>query len=477
MNLISKPNNDHSPLAVSPICEEEINSGNRNKLSHTYCGRTWSAIRGLASRILTQLHHLVQRISNVVKSIFSANSSQIGIDHTPPHTANPGGISRSVTPISIDPNDFDIPLEALEFAHGSSSSDRMSPDDSSRSGSGSRSDSPISVDTLSEMEISDPSRTPTGSDSEHDLRLDDVPMSDLPSRPLDDKRYVKVPGNGDCLFNAIAIGAKVLYADNEKIQRLLQWNIRPDAILSRPLNRDKSIHFTDSASNELLREPAAHLRNLATVYIQQVLINLQNDQDAQDLLERCNNELENANLKEDKITPEVRFASRIIKQLKEAISAYNQDIDEVKIPYDTETLKENCEKYHLEINEVLQSVEITPNAMIEKQQKMDRLHNSINSLTRSIANWRSKKISCELGGFHRSEINPLLRYLKLMGHNSFYAGYPEIEALSTLFRTPIRVVDRSNNHIELFNPQFSGPPIALDLARNHYDFILPAAVF
>ncbi|MFI5343224.1 MAG: OTU domain-containing protein [Chlamydiales bacterium] len=444
--------------------EQEIHLENQKSFFSIYLGRKWLDFKKLASTILSPLFSLVQFISDAVRSIFSKSSQTeinsganpvkpiklIGHSQNQPATQNP----TLKIPMTASYDNLDISF--LEYAHVSSSSDGLSGDYSPSSGL-SRSGSNESLD-----------KTP-GSDSDHDFELPD--LKEL-SRPPSTDRYVEIPGTGNCFYIAFAIAARRLYPENKEVQRLLDWDASIDAILDPLFNNSNFISLTDDPSINFLKKPAANLRNLATVYIEQILRNLEHDKLALRQLETCDNNLEHEQLEDCDRTRQIQLASSIVRKLKAAILSYNENISNVKIPYEKRILEKNLKKHRKVSTEFLQAVEITQ--ITEKKREMASLQSIIDNLTQKIINWNNKKIVCEDGGFRPGEMAALREYLNLMKEDAYYSGYPEIEALSTLFHIPVTVNDRANNTTLPFNHHIfpDQPTITLDYDGQHYNLIL-----
>lgn len=478
---------DNLPAAAA-INEQRIHSENQNRLSSNYLGRGWSTFAEFASYIFSPLLGLIQLISDTVKSILSAKSAQTGI-HLGGHEVKPiklpsdrGNAQNSTqhSPIHISFDDID--LTSLEYVYGSGSSDGLSSDSprsslsrSSSNESFEKSASPIS----SEMEEeADPWRghplgKTSGSDSDHsDSGLHDAMEI---SRPSSTDRYVEIPGTGDCFYIAFAVGARRLFPENEEVKRLLKWDDSIDAILN-PLfdNNHSLINLSGDSCIDRLKEPAAKLRNLTAVYIEQILSRLENDEEALTLIEkhyRSENPHLDIRFEDCDRNRQIRLASTIIWYLKEAISNHNDNINTVKIPYERKILQDNLHQYLMIGNEFLEGG-ITQIEVAEKQERMANLANTIHHLTQNISNWNAKKIVCQAEGFNRKEIKALRQYLNLMREKAFYSSYPEIEALSTLFRIPVTVNFQESHKQFEFNHHFSGKPILLDYDGQHFNLIL-----
>ena len=300
---------------------------------------------------------------------------------------------------------------------------------------------------------------------------------------LDDN--VTVPDNGNCLFNALALGLSLLKKDPQTPQNVMTHiggqfkETIPFEETNRNLKNQK----------HLFKAPSALLRKQANNYLRKNFANpkiyeaLSNSICLQEMAERDSLEDEKINLEthlagsyleeKERLDVQEQLATLLQGQGKIPISTYMQTVitwqDERKrVINELTVLKKEFTK--LKNTPPLQpggSQELTLNLQLDAHaQQIDRLETEFKSFTQAI-----------------SELLPLTKpvimdYLKKMDEDRQFCGPAHIVALSKLYQIPIQVKKFTGTKIAssiTFGEEFL-PNQVLKIANvnnNHYDLYLP----
>lgn len=290
-------------------------------------------------------------------------------------------------------------------------------------------------------------------------KIEEEPLPLITSGP------VRIHGGGSCLFMAFAVGLKMLYADDASVTKLLNWNLGRES-LTNVLNTHHFDLATDDAVINMLKPPASHLRQLATVVIEQELNMLRAWDAGLNFFEKHQDQIAN-NLKSNPSGRRLIHAANTVFQMKAAIAAYNEDIN-ANIERSREAYFTNFHRgnNHIEFLINGENVGIAENLINSTGEALARNLKEIRDLCK-------KRIKCDPHQFNRAEIPEMLRYLEIMQLDTNYAGYPEVIALSSLFQVPLIIRDSDNNTELQFNTELDKPPIILDYNGRHFDLFLP----
>ncbi|WP_075883245.1 OTU domain-containing protein [Candidatus Protochlamydia sp. W-9] len=222
--------------------------------------------------------------------------------------------------------------------------------------------------------------------------------------PFAHSSTIDVPDNGNCLFSAIAIGIKLTYKETEILNQL-NWDMDPHQ-LTKDLGKEEA----------LLKEPSAHLRAQATIYLH-----------------------ENT---EEAMLP-----------LLASMTDHNEIIERKII--DTQgviaIIKEDIAKLEKSAGDRTQELK-------EKREHLKSLYSSIQELN-----------DHKIEGYDPEE------YINKSSKDQFYCGTAHVHALAMIYKIPIEIIFNFNTAGEMrqiLNPSESKYPI-LTLAYvngNHFKF-------
>ncbi len=444
--------------------DNDVSKENSKK---TFCGYIWSGLSGVGSFLLSPLFGLCHVISKLANSFFSSKETNVNQEQII--------FDSHIHP--LDPPDLDIPIintVVNSNLHPIKEIDQnFSPRDMNSQLEGNFNDIVESMDSARSTEPIIKNQPAPAQNSTVVEQIIQAVSEEITDREFDElvetnkiapqpvvnpgPQVIEIPGLGNCLFMAFAVGLRKQYPDNEKINALLKWDYDPNKL---PNNLKGNEH------TELLKAPAMHLRQLITVRFEQQFKQLQQQEDLLTALEKHLQEPANQDVQENIQNNELTHLSNLVHFMRLSIMEHNDHVNK-EIELRAASFKNNIQRTVKFMNDIQTNNEESGFAKMTLPSTAKRISENIHEF-QELCESRIK-LSRQ---FNRADIPEMLKYIKIMERDYNNSGFAEISGLSHEFQVPVNILNQNLEATHNFNSHLEGPPICLLYDAGHFNLVL-----